>query len=258
MSRWSWWWGLGTVLLLLAAAPAEAQVSAVANRNLERLTLGSGGGLQLRLCDNDSTPDCALVDDAGNLLVSLGTRLDAANDTILTYGAATTAAPTYTNATSNPLSLQLDGDLRVGIEDGVDVLSIAAGANLVGRVQLDAHTANGADLLALISAGVTEDETAVKATSGTLYAVTATNTNAAVRYLKCENDTAAGTAPGTDTPEFRMAIPGATTGAGFTASFGDVGWTFSTALTCWLVTGAADSDVAEVAANEIMVNFLFK
>lgn len=124
-------------------------------------------------------------------------------------------------------------------------------------VQPTAGVNGGADALSYISAGSTEDEHAVKATAGTLYSITVTNTNAAVRYLKCENDTAANTAPGTDTPEFRMAIPGATTGAGFTTSF-PMGWSFSTALTCWLVTGAADSDVAEVAANEIMVFYTYR
>jgi hypothetical protein len=55
-----------------------------------------------------------------------------------------------------------------------------------------------------------------------------------------------------------MAIPGATTGAGFTVNFGPMGLAFSTALTCWLVTGAAETDVAEVAANEINVNYTYK
>ena len=115
----------------------------------------------------------------------------------------------------------------------------------------------GATTLSYLSVGTTEDEHAVKASAGVLYSITATNTNAAVRYLKCENDTTGGTAPGTDTPEFRLAIPAATTGSGFTTAFPQ-GGAFSTAWTCWLVTGAADSDVAEVAANEIMVFYTFK
>jgi len=120
-----------------------------------------------------------------------------------------------------------------------------------------AVTNGGASGVRYISAGATEDEHAVATAAGTLYSITATNTNAAVRYLKCEADTTAGTAPGTDTPEIGIAIPGATTGAGFTTTF-PVGYSFSTGLTCWLVTGAADSDVAEVAANEIMVFYTVK
>lgn len=116
----------------------------------------------------------------------------------------------------------------------------------------------GVSTLSYISAGATEDEHAVCAGPCTLYWIAATNTNAAVRYLKCENDTTSGTAPGTDTPELRFAIPGAATGAGNNPLNLSVGLNFSTALTCWLVTGAADSDVAEVAANELMVNYGFK
>ena len=82
MRQWAWWWGLGVVLLCMAASPAEAQISAKANRNLERLDFGVTG-LATRLCDNDATPDCALVDDAGNLFVTLGTNiLESAGDDI--------------------------------------------------------------------------------------------------------------------------------------------------------------------------------
>jgi hypothetical protein len=118
------------------------------------------------------------------------------------------------------------------------------------------NTTRATTTLSYISAGATEDEHAVKATAGRLHSILATNTAAAVAFLKCENDTAANTAPGTDTPEFRLAIPGATTGAGFIAA--NVDWPFATAWTCWIVTGAADSDVAEVGANAVMVNYSFE
>ena len=108
-----------------------------------------------------------------------------------------------------------------------------------------------------ISVGTSEDEHAIKATSGSIFSITATNTAATVAYLKCENDTAANTAPGTDTPEFSVAIPGATTGAGVHLDF-PVGFAFSNAWTCWIVTGAADSDVTEVGANAVMVNYTYK
>ena len=115
----------------------------------------------------------------------------------------------------------------------------------------------GAPPVRYISVGTTEDEHAVCTGPCNLYAIVVTNTNAAARYLKCENDTAANTAPGTDTPEFGIALPGPATGGG--AALGiPVGGYFSTALTCWLVTGALDNDVAEVAANEIMVNYFVK
>lgn len=108
------------------------------------------------------------------------------------------------------------------------------------------------------SAGTTEDETEIKGTAGRLFSVAVTNTNAAVRYFRCYNLTAANTTPGTSTVFLGLAIPGAATGAGFVHSFGTNGVAFSTALTCTLTTGAADTDVAEVAANEIKWTMGFK
>lgn len=107
------------------------------------------------------------------------------------------------------------------------------------------------------SVGSTEDEHAVKATAGVLYSVTVTNINADERYLRCANATAANTSPGSTTPIIDLAIPGNASGAGFSVTF-PAGFTFSTALTCWLVTGAAQSDVAEVAANEIKVLYSYR
>lgn len=206
----------------LGALYTEAILSAVDNAVLDNI-------------DADATTIIGHVDGIEALL----TTIDADTGNILTSANFAAAFGTAGTADSQVMSVQ-------GIAS-MTPLSMYDTANTTG----------GADAFSYISAGATEDEHAVKATAGTLFSVTATNTNAAVRYLKCENDTAANTAPGTDTPELRIAIPGSTTGAGFTTTFSK-GWSFSTALTCWLVTGAADSDVAEVAANEIMVFYTYK
>jgi len=110
--------------------------------------------------------------------------------------------------------------------------------------------ANGAAVNSRLSVGLTEDEAQIKATAGILLSITATNTNAAARYVKCFNQTAANAVPGTSTPWLRLAIPPATTGGVLHATFPN-GSFFDTALTCSLVTGAADSDVTEVAATEV-------
>jgi hypothetical protein len=107
------------------------------------------------------------------------------------------------------------------------------------------------------SAGSTEDEHEIKATAGILYSVLITNTNASARYIRCYNLTAANTTPGTSTVFWGAAIPGAATGAGFTYEFPS-GLTFDTALTCAFTTGAADTDVAEVAANEIKATYTYR
>jgi hypothetical protein len=120
-----------------------------------------------------------------------------------------------------------------------------------------ARAGGGASASRYISVGTTEDEHAVCTAACTVYSIAVTNVNAAVRYLKCNNATAANTTPGTSVPEIDLAVPGATTGAGITLNF-PVGMSFDTALTCWLVTGAAENDVAEVAANELKVLYSYK
>ena len=138
----------------------------------------------------------------------------------------------------------------------VNIAPLVSTIDSISAVPTGAAT-GGASGKSYISVGATEDEHAIKVTAGTLYSVVASNTNANEAYLRCEDDTAAGTAPGTDTPEFSIAIPGSASGAGVEATF-PVGFAFANALTCWLVTGAAITDVAEVAANEIQIFYTYK
>jgi hypothetical protein len=131
-------------------------------------------------------------------------------------------------------------------------------ADILTALQLIDNDQTGASLHHRISVGTTEDEHEVKGSAGRLFAINVTNTNAAVRYLRCANQVIGSTTPGTTTVFYGMAIPAATTGGGYTTSFGPKGVAFSTGLTCWLVTGAAETDVAEVAANEINVNYVYE
>lgn len=173
-------------------------------------------------------------------------------------GRVSTSAPTFSHNENRQLSLDTAGNTRI-------TPGTLAGGEHIGateeegyqRVQPRAGTVGGASYSSRISAGSTEDEHAVCTAACTLYSISATNVNAAVRYLKCFDNVAASTTPGTSTPIFRMAIPGAATGGGFSITY-PVGISFTTGLTCWIVTGAADSDVAEVAANELMVNYSYK
>jgi hypothetical protein len=150
---------------------------------------------------------------------------------------------------------------RAATNDGAvsaQTLAMAVRGAALTALQLIDDDQTGASVHYRTSAGATEDEHEIKATAGRLFSISTTNTNAAVRYLRCYNLTAANTTPGTSTVFLGLAIPGATTGAGFTADFGPAGIAFGTALTCALTTGAADSDVAEVAANEIKVVYAYK
>lgn len=165
-------------------------------------------------------------------------------------GAAADAAATAGSTGSVTAKLRL-------MTSQLDTISTAIAA-IQTATQLIDDDQTGASVHYRTSAGSTEDEHEVKGSAGRLFSITATNTNAAARYLRCANQVIGSTTPGTTTVFLGLAIPGATTGAGFTTNFGPTGIAFSTGLTCWLVTGAADSDVAEVAANEIKVIYTYK
>ena len=99
-----------------------------------------------------------------------------------------------------------------------------------------------------INSAATTNATSVKASAGTVYSVTASNINAAIRYLKFYNKASAPTV-GTDVPVITIPIPA---GGAINIPFGTTGHRFATALLL-ITTGAADSDTGAVAANEIKV-----
>ena len=118
-----------------------------------------------------------------------------------------------------------------------------------------AHTAGGATPYKLVS-GASTNATSVKASAGTVYMITASNVNAAVRYLKLYNKASSPTV-GTDTPVFTFAIPGNTAGAGTNIPIPNVGINFSTGIAFALTTEATDAGTTGVAANEIVVNLAY-
>jgi hypothetical protein len=172
-------------------------------------------------------------------------RTTEATDSQLSAGVGATGDAAVTAGSTGSIT----GKLRQ-ISSDIDAIKTA--------LQLIDDDQTGASVNHRVSVGTTEDETEIKATAGRLLGIHITNTNAAVRYFRCANLTAANTTPGTSTVFYGIAVPGATTGAGFIAPIPPGGIAFSTALTCWLVTGAAESDVAEVAANEINWNIIYK
>ncbi len=105
-----------------------------------------------------------------------------------------------------------------------------------------------------VSAGSTEDENQIKATPGVLAGVSITNNHATTdAFFRCVNKTAANTTPGSETIFYGVMVPhlGGVVDRGIEAAF-------SVALTCYVVTGEAENDVAEVAANDINVNVSYR
>jgi len=105
-----------------------------------------------------------------------------------------------------------------------------------------------------ISVGSSEDESQVKATAGTLCAIQARNANSSAdAFLKCTNLTAANTTPGSSAVYYDMIVP---KGGGYVNAI--IHAPFSVALTCYIVTGKADSDATEVAADDVSYFLLYQ
>lgn len=239
-------------------------------------TAGSTGSInaKLRLLTTQMDAIQTAVQLIDNMISGAGVNVSQINGVTPLMGAGNTGTGSHrvTEATDSQLSAGVgatgDSAATAGSTGSItaklrlmttqlDTISTAV-ASLLTSSQLVDDDQTGASVHYRTSAGSTEDEHEVKGSAGRLFSITATNTNAAARYLRCSNQVIGSTTPGTTTVFLGLAIPGATTGAGFTTNFGPMGIAFSTGLTCWLVTGAADTDVAEVAANEIKVIYSYK
>jgi hypothetical protein len=117
------------------------------------------------------------------------------------------------------------------------------------------RTTGGATPYKLVSAATT-NATNIKNGAGQIFMVTASNVNAAVRYLKFYNKATAPTV-GTDTPVLTFAIPGNTAGAGTNIPIPACGIAFGTGISFALTTEATDAGTTGVAANEIVINVAY-
>ena len=140
-----------------------------------------------------------------------------------------------------------------GVDIGdVDVTSIAAGTNTIGAVNVKPTTTGGLDIFRSIDLDESEEE--VKATAGQVFGWYIYNKAAAVTYVKFYNATAANTTVGTTTPVMTVPIP-ATSGANVEFTNGIA---FDTAITVAATTGVADADTGAPAANDLIINLLYK
>ena len=142
--------------------------------------------------------------------------------------------------------------------DSVDEGDMGAARMTLDRKQIVAnyaHTAGGATPYKLVSAATT-NATNVKASAGTVYMITASNVNAAARYLKLYNKASAPTV-GTDVPVLTLIIPGNTAGAGTNIPVPTVGINFGTGISFALTTEATDAGTTGVALSEIVVNLAY-
>jgi len=117
--------------------------------------------------------------------------------------------------------------------------------------QKNVNTANGLSVFRSLDLDETEED--VKTSEGVLYGYYFYNANAALRYLKFYNATAANVTVGTTTPVMTLPLPPTTAGH---VTFDD-GVRFSTAICVAATTGLADADTGAPGANEVILNLFY-
>jgi hypothetical protein len=134
--------------------------------------------------------------------------------------------------------------------------SIPPGTNTIGATPLVPQTTGGLSIYRLLSAATTNAQS-VKGSAGQLYGWYVSNVNAAARFLKIYNTASAPTA-GSGTPVMTIAIPGGSTaGAGANVEFAN-GIAFGTGIGITITGAVADNDTTAIAANEVILNLLYK
>lgn len=126
---------------------------------------------------------------------------------------------------------------------------------VAGNVSLVPITSGGLLISKTISVATT-NATSAKASAGQVYGYFLSNINAAPAYLKLYNKASAPTV-GSDVPVMTILIPGNTAGAGANCEFTN-GIQFATGVAYAVTTGVANSDTGAVAANEVVINLLYK
>jgi hypothetical protein len=91
--------------------------------------------------------------------------------------------------------------------------------------------------------------TSVKASAGTLFGLTASNTAASARFIKLFNLAVAPTV-GTSVPVLTVTVPA---GGTFSVDLGTLGLRFGTGIALAITAAAGDADATAVAANDVKV-----
>ena len=126
---------------------------------------------------------------------------------------------------------------------------LPAGTNNIGKVTAGSSTTGGATPFTLISAATT-NATSVKASAGTIYGIQASNTGAAIAFLKIYNLATAPTV-GTSVAVKTLPLP---VGGGIVLSSNDIGVAYGTGIAIAVTGLAATADVTAVALNQVVVN----
>lgn len=227
--------------------------------------------LRVTVATDDLVPVTGTVAVSGTVTVSgsvtanAGTNLNTSALALESGGNLATIAGVVTSnrAAVNPISGQAGVQGNTGavsattqrVTLATDV-ALPAGTNTIGNVALVPATSGGLTMFSALSVGTSGDATNVKASAGQLYGWYISNTNAAPAYVKFYNSASAPTA-GSGTPVLRIAVPGSSSGTATNINY-SAGIAFSAGIGFTIVTTAPDAGSTGVAANEVIINLLYK
>lgn len=129
------------------------------------------------------------------------------------------------------------------------LLNVSSGS---AAVSLRPVTSGGCSTYKKLGLTATKDE--VKGSAGQIYSITLQNINAAVRYVKFVDATAANTTVGTTAVKLTLGMPATSS---VTHTFPN-GIAFANGITMYSVTELADNGTTGASANETVVNITYK
>jgi hypothetical protein len=194
-----------------------------------------------------------LLGDSGNSVFQNVTASTAASQGITALGVYNSTELSPTNGQSTALQIDSKGRLKMTLRDAANN---DRGVNVTAENALNSTqtptTSGGLSIYRLLSAATTNGNN-IKASAGQIYGWYLYNTAASVKFVKLYNKASAPTV-GTDTPVMTIPLP-ATSGANV---FTDSGIAFGTGISVAITGAVGDADTTAVAANDVIVNFLYK
>ncbi|OXE36913.1 MAG: hypothetical protein CGW95_04830 [Phenylobacterium zucineum] len=231
---------------MFAAAPAMGVTAhAVYNTTLPTFTAGS---LAYLLADVNGR---AVITGQGAAAAAI------AGTPVRIGGTFTTTLPTYTTGQQTDLQTTNRGEVLVALSSGATAVAVKAASTAAAATDpaLTVSLSPNSPIVlptptaSIINSAATTNATSVKATAGTVYSVTASNTGAAVAYVKLYNLAAAPTV-GTSTIAITIPVPA---GGTVNLPFGTSGARFSTGIALAITNLGTDADATAVTAAQVKV-----
>lgn len=168
-------------------------------------------------------------------------------------GTFTTTLPTYTTGQQTDLQTTARGEVLAAISAAGNTAAVKPASTAPVATDLALVVGISPNLpvatSSFVTSAATTNATSIKASAGTVYSITCSNTGAAAAFVKFYNLAAAPTV-GTSVPVFTLSIPASGT---VTVPVGLVGIRFTTGIALAITNLAADTDTTAVVAAQVKV-----